>query len=835
MKDQCVIALKKTLPNISDKVAKDLAQEIQARLAVAERKGEDFDATIKDAVQKIADRLKRQAAIRKRNSAKDYLATKRLEDYVLNTWADDPSVGFEAFVGGVNSTRTNSRLSVDSAQRQLVNQYIGGFISKLTKEDLMSILSSKKFEKELFLASEKLSRNEDTSKMTREVVRTAEIINEVTEAVRKDLNRAGADIGKLQNRFIQQTHDRYKIRKATKEEWIAFVSERLDWDITMPGLDPADRADTLARIYSDFYTGSHLKFDGPPQGSARGVKNVAKNMGKSRVLHFANAEAAYEYHKKFGSGSVADVVMGGLMRGGENVGLMRRLGPNAKQNLANALDNVEKKLRNEGDEKNRVAVQKIRTWALEKMMPNLDGSARIPGSETAATVGAFVRFTQITSKLGLAGVAAIGDIPLYASEVSYQGGGYLGGISQAFKGLTRKSFTAEEIEILSEMGVIAEAMAEAVSPRYDISSNDPGQLQKLTALFMKANALQFMTDRLRVSFALGASHRLGQNAQKAHSELNPELARVLGLFGIDEGRWNLIRKASTKEMDDRTYLTAESIAKIDDAEFSTYLKEQGTKPTARKISDLKEELQDQLKSYYHDRSTHASLETDSKTRSWMLQGYAPGTAMGEVLRAFMLFKSFPIAIVQKVIGREILGRTDSRDPKQIVKNLLTNGNGEMAGMAKLIVSTTIAGYFAMTVRDLLKGKTPKDIEENPGQVLVQSMLQGGALGFIGDLLFDDLRKGYGQNPIVNIAGPVAGQVGTIVDLFHQAIRGDEIDTDLIKFLKDNAPGQNLPFVGLALNHYIFWDLSNDMNPGYMSRMQSRLQSEYGQELWIPGR
>ena len=115
------------------------------------------------------------------------------------------------------------------------------------------------------------------------------------------------------------------------------------------------------------------------------------------------------------------------------------------------------------------------------------------------------------------------------------------------------------------------------------------------------------------------------------------------------------------------------------------------------------------------------------------------------------------------------------------------------------------------------------------------MLQGGALGFIGDLLYDDLRKGYGQNPIVNIAGPVAGQVGTIVDLFHQAIRGDDIDTDLIKFLKDTFPGQNLPFVGLALNHYIFWDLSNDMNPGYMSRMQSRHQSEYGQELWIPGR
>jgi hypothetical protein len=835
MKDKCVIAIKKQLPNLSDKIAEELAKEVESRLIVAGRKGEDLDDAMRETVQNIGDRLERQAAIRKRNAAKDYLVIKRIEDYALNTWAGDEAIGIEAYLGGVNSTKLNSRLSVDSAQRAMVNQYIGGFISKLIKDDLVKILSSKKFEKDLFIAAEKLARNEDVSNILPEVVQTAKIINEVTEAARKDLNKAGADIGKLEGRLVKQTHDGGKIRAAGKTQWVKEIDEQIDWDITMPDLDPAERMATLERMYSDFSTEQHLQYDGPPQGSLRGVKNVAKSMGRSRVIHFKSAEAAYAYHKKFGTGTVADVVAGGLMRAGENVGLMRRLGPNAKENLTKALDNIDRVLRERGDEKSRNALKAKREWALEKMMPNLDGSARIVGNRIGAVVGAGFRFSQITSKLGLAGFSALSDIPIFASEVSYQGGSFFGGLGQAAKGLTREKFSAEELEALSEMGVIAQGIAEGISPRYDISANDPGQFQKLTAIFMKLNALQFITDRLRMSFAVGASHRLGLNASKSYADLNPDLSRVLGLFGIDEGKWGLLSKAAGKEIDGNIYITAESIAKIDDANFIAYLKSQGTQPTARKIAEVKEELQDQLKSYYQDRSTHASLETDAKTRSWMLGGARPGTFAGEALRAIMLFKSFPVAILQKVVGRELMGRSETRDAMGIAKNLLTNGNGEMAGMAKLIVGTTIAGYISLTIKDLVKGKTPRDLQEKPGEILVASMLQGGALGLFGDFFFADMRNRYGNGPVTTILGPAASVTESFVDLFHQAIRGDNVNTELLKILKNNTPGGNLPFVGLALNHFVFWDLSNQISPGYMSRMQSRMQSEYGQELWIPGR
>jgi hypothetical protein len=159
----------------------------------------------------------------------------------------------------------------------------------------------------------------------------------------------------------------------------------------------------------------------------------------------------------------------------------------------------------------------------------------------------------------------------------------------------------------------------------------------------------------------------------------------------------------------------------------------------------------------------------------------------------------------------------------------------MAGMAKLIVGTTIAGYISLTIKDLVKGKTPRDLQEKPGEILVASMLQGGALGLFGDFFFADMRNRYGNGPVTTILGPAASVTESFVDLFHQAIRGDNVNTELLKILKNNTPGGNLPFVGLALNHFVFWDLSNQISPGYMSRMQSRMQSEYGQELWIPGR
>ena len=51
-----------------------------------------------------------------------------------------------------------------------------------------------------------------------------------------------------------------------------------------------------------------------------------------------------------------------------------------------------------------------------------------------------------------------------------------------------------------------------------------------------------------------------------------------------------------------------------------------------------------------DETAFAIIEPDDATRAIMRQGTRPGTGAGEIWRAIMQFKSFPIAYMQRVLG-----------------------------------------------------------------------------------------------------------------------------------------------------------------------------------------
>src|SRR3546814_15335714 len=87
----------------------------------------------------------------------------------------------------------------------------------------------------------------------------------------------------------------------------------------------------------------------------------------------------------------------------------------------------------------------------------------------------------------------------------------------------------------------------------------------------------------------------------------------------------------------------------------------------------------------------------------MLRGTRPGSVEGELIRFIMQFKSFSVATIQKQMGREVYGRG-----ADTLKTALRNGNGEMLGLAQLMVWTTLAGYGAMSTKDILKGRTPRN-------------------------------------------------------------------------------------------------------------------------------
>src|SRR5690606_14001110 len=88
-----------------------------------------------------------------------------------------------------------------------------------------------------------------------------------------------------------------------------------------------------------------------------------------------------------------------------------------------------------------------------------------------------------------------------------------------------------------------------------------GGMAKLQRLFFKANLLTPWTDTMRDSAILATSGHLATLTSQAFGELPEATRRLLGLYGITEGGWQVLRRA-TRSLDGRTFLSPEAVREI---------------------------------------------------------------------------------------------------------------------------------------------------------------------------------------------------------------------------------------------------------------------------------
>jgi hypothetical protein len=140
-------------------------------------------------------------------------------------------------------------------------------------------------------------------------------------------------------------------------------------------------------------------------------------------------------------------------------------------------------------------------------------------------------------------------------------------------------------------------------------------------------------------------------------------------------------------------------------------------------------------------------------------------------------------------------------------------------MTSLIVHSTILGYVAASLKEMVKGKEPLD-PNNP-DTWRRAALQGGGAGFYGDILFGELRKTYGGGPIGAMLGPTIGAGENVMDLVGRARDGDPVAGKALNLLIQNTPGANLFYFKAALDYGIMYQLQEHLSPGYLRRMERR--------------
>lgn len=237
----------------------------------------------------------------------------------------------------------------------------------------------------------------------------------------------------------------------------------------------------------------------------------------------------------------------------------------------------------------------------------------------------------------------------------------------------------------------------------------------------------------------------------------------------------------------------------------------------RILDDTRAQMADRLQQFYADDLDSAVISPDARTQAFIRQGQQAGTPIGEALRLFWQFKSFGIAIMQRAFLRELRGY----GPKASVS--------QAKGIALLMLGSLGFGYMAMTLKDLIKGKTPRPLDSP--KTWTAAMAQGGGMGIYGDFLFGESSR-MGGGFLETLGGPSVGKLADAKRLFDAARTGDDVGAQGLRFVVSNTPGNNLFYTRMALDYLFLYEMQEAMSPGYLRRMERRAEEERGQEWWL---
>lgn len=818
--------------NLSDEELIDMQERLQNE--IKRRKAQNVvassDEITMQAAKDLAAEIKRAAYVQRRGAALSFIARHKSFDFIKTNYKDDIVEGMAARTIGSSTVRVGSMDSVANSQQELMARFLGGFVTDLDIAGLLKIFNSGVLDEDIFNAKWSLTaENAPAYNGPKEAMEIAKILEKYQEVSRKLANDYGADIRKYPGFITKRTHDALKIEKAKFETWKQDVLNGLDMSRTFP--DGKNPDEILQNIFNNITSGVYLKASDEVTGFKGGTMNIAKKMSEDRVLHFKDGKAEYDYFKKYGYSSLGDAVFKEFQIRAQNIGLMQQFGPNFQDTINRVSDMLLKDKDISPKQKQALSRALAPGGRLDNYIKEVDGSTRIPANQMWAQVGSGMRLAQGMAKLGGALFSQIGDIPVVASEISYQqGGGLFSGMVTQLEEMTRGMKSNDKKLLYKNLSVALDGMLAHGSRVFDAQDNLPGNMAKLQQLFFKLNLQQPWNDAFRSGVARVMSHYLANISGNTFDKLPKEINRALSLYGIDAGKWDIIRNLPETLADGRKYLTAEGIDKVPDNVIGDYLKAQGKKDTSYNIRMMREEINRQLRTFFNSRVSIGQLEAGAQTRAFWTQGTRPGTVMAETLKFVGQFKSHPTSFVHKVLAREVYGRgSDS------IKDAMRNGNGELIGLARLIVSTTIFGYMSMQLKELIKGREPR-VPESPGdylKIIQASMLQGGGLGIYGDFLFGEMRNRYGQSPISSLLGPTLGAGNDVLDLWGRFKQGDPMAAQGLRLVLNNTPFYNLFYVKPVMDYMIIYQLQEAINPGYLRRMEQRIQKENNSSFLFP--
>lgn len=862
--DEILEAARRAGIQFSDEEAAEIVSILEERLAkkVANANADEYVDIAKLAKQ-IARQARINAVIEKRSRILNAKAYATIMSY-LKANPDTPGEALSAIMVGSAKYLESGLNSVDARQQAIMVQTAGELAATLRRHGLEKTFKSGELEELIFEAMFNPKTFDVSRTGGKEAKQIADIIKKMQKRMldRKNLN--GAVIAELENHVVRQGHDPILLRdgaktdaelEAARTRWVDYMlepgrlaSRTFENKPSMKNGEPYTERMFLEDVWNNLVSGDHQKV-GSMRGddgsvdkieAFKGPSNLAKKLSQSRVIHFADGKSAYEYHKKYTRMSLSEAVLNGFTHDAQAIALMETFGTNPEAMFNRVLNDIKTGLKDKPAQ-----LGKFREKRLINEFKELDGSTRARGAGRPVAFGADFagiasgwRMIQNMAKLGMATISSFGDIATKAHFINTRTdrgifGSYAAALSDVFKGFNR----GEQQELAYLLGVGVEAMLGDVHARFGANDSLPGMIGKAHQIFFRLNGMNWWNSAQKVGVARMLSADLAMHLNKSFDDIPQRTKLSLQRYGITETDWKLMSDMELRAVDGRDYVTPTGILDLPDSvvakaaldKANATRKRKLKKPTDAMIQRYRDDLATKVATYFSDSADTAIPTPGARERAIMNQGLERGTVMGEGIRMIMQLKGFPITYVTKGMTGQFYARRQA-------------GQSGAVGIAQMMIGTTMMGYLSVATKDILKGKEPLEVFDEDTylnvEYLTKAFVQGGGAGIYGDFLFGEYNK-YGQTLSQTLLGPTLGSVDDIARIYSNTIEAatsgdtDKLTKSATQFVIRNTPGLNLFYAKTAVDYLFVYGMMEKVNPGYLRRMERRMEKDLEQEFYFP--
>ncbi len=635
-----------------------------------------------------------------------------------------------------------------------------------------------------------------------------------TENLSVDLFRkAGGSMGRLNNYFPQADNSVAKMVKRDKR-YRQLAHKTWDWDrMRWPDgsrIDPADRDDVITFVFNTKVTNGANKIDST---SLRGFgSSVGNQLDNHRFVHYKNGDAWLEMNDEFGDGGIFDRIVHHIEDMSHKTAIIQNFGTNPQMGADGLRSIVRKQAAQFGGE----AVAAADSTLKNTFNPMFEIASRQNPMDPHSTTGALVTGVGNTLTSAYLGGAALLAIPgdfvttvttRMANKMPMAGGtkAYVDAFAADRQALSN---------IAAQTGFVMEHVVSALygAQRYTgVATIGPAVTRRLSDTVMRAS---FMTPHTTAARFAAQSEFMGllhRNRSMSFDSL-PYKA-VMERYGITKDDWNFMRTG------------VKSWSPKPGAEFMRPLDVLNS--GRRDALDLYQKFQGMI----FRESQHMVPEATIEAMASLRGSTRPDTLRGAILYSFAMFKNFPTTFI---LTYSRLAATQA------------GAGGKLKYIAALGLGMTVAGALGLQMREMAKGRDPRDMSSP--SFWGKALLAGGGLGIWGDFIFAGVNE-HSRGPAELIGGPLASFASDTMQLAlgdtfrHIAVleglrdKGFEkpFASRLLEYAQRQTPGGTVWQIRAALERNVFDQIEALVDPraesAWRRREAARVRQGGSESFW----